>query len=112
MPLTGLMLAREAGTILAWDERNQVTLLDLRGQPRSVTRVPGRIVAGAISDDGSLIALPGEGSRLWLLGPDLETTAERQGPPDSSTLAIDPHRRFVAVASQVSLTQFYSRQGR
>ncbi len=110
-PLKGLMLAREAGTILAWDQRDQVTLPDLRGRPRSVTRVPGRIVAGAIGGDGSLIAPLGEGSRPWLLGPDLKTTAERQGPPDSSTLAIDPHGCNVAVASQGSPSQFYSRQG-
>ena len=33
-PLKGLSLAREAGTILAWDERGQLYLLDLlRGGP-------------------------------------------------------------------------------
>src|SRR4051812_49971229 len=75
-PLKGLALAREAGTILAWDERGQLYLLDLRGEHRSVGRAPGKVVAGDISDSGSLIALLGEGSRLWLYGPDLEMVAD------------------------------------
>ncbi|MHC5538443.1 hypothetical protein ACYOEI_09460, partial [Singulisphaera rosea] len=90
-PLKGLALAREAGTILAWDERDQLYLIDLLGQHRSTGIAPGRISAGAISDDGSLIALLGEGNRLWLFGADLESISDRQAPPESSTLAIDPH---------------------
>ena len=33
-PLKGLALAREAGTILAWDEGNQLYLFDVRGRAR------------------------------------------------------------------------------
>jgi hypothetical protein len=111
-PLKGLGLAREAGTILAWDEANQLYLLDLRGQHRCVSRAPDRVLAGAISDDGKVIALLGEGNRLWVFGPDLDALADRQGPPEASTVAIDPHGRYIAVGSRLCLTQFYTRHGR
>src|SRR5438270_13133344 len=80
-PLKGLALAREAATILAWDEGNQLYLLDTRGQHRSVSRAPGRIQAATISDDGSLVALLVEGSRLLLLSADLEPVSDRTAPP-------------------------------
>src|SRR3954468_4277568 len=102
-PLKGLGLAREAGTILAWDERDRVYLFDLHGGHRSATQVPDHVVAGAISDDGSLVALLGRGARLWLHGADLEVIADRQGPPEASALAVDPHGRYVAVASRLGL---------
>jgi hypothetical protein len=111
-PLLGLGLAREAGTILVWDEADGLYLLDTRGRHRSVSRAPGRVIAGAISDDGTLVALLGEGSRLWLLGPDFGMTVDRQGPPEASSLAVDPHGRYVAVASRLGLTQIYNRYGR
>ena len=56
-PLKGLSFAREAGAILAWDEGNQLYLLNARGETLSTSRVPNRILAGSISDEGSLIAL-------------------------------------------------------
>jgi hypothetical protein len=111
-PLKGLSLAREAGVILAWDERDQLYLLDLEGRHRAVSRAAERIVAGAISDDGSLVALLGAGPRLWLLRPDLSPIAERPAPPEATSLAVDPHGRYVAVASRIGLTQFTTRHGR
>ena len=57
-PLKGSSFAREAGTILAWDEGNQLYLLE---RPRRVAVVlTGAELASspaAISDEGSLIAL-------------------------------------------------------
>jgi hypothetical protein len=111
-PLKGLVLAREAATILAWDEGSQVYLLDTHGAHRSVSRAPGKIIAAAISDCGTLVALLVEGSRLLLLSADLEPVADRSGPPDAQALAIDPHGRYVLVASKISLNQFYTRYGK
>jgi hypothetical protein len=111
-PLKGLALAREAGTILAWDERDQLYLLDLRGRHRSVSRAPNRVIAGAISDNGALIALLGEGARLWLFGADLDLLADRPAPPEAATLAIDPHGRYFVVGTRLCLNQFYNRHGR
>jgi hypothetical protein len=111
-PLRGLALAREAATILAWDEGEQVYLLDTHGRHRSVSRCPGRILAAAISDDGRLIALLVEGSRLLWLSADLEPIADRSAPPDAQALAVDPHGRYVLVATRLSVNHFYTRYGR
>ena len=111
-PLKGLGLAREAGTILAWDEAGQLYLLNLRGEFRSVTRAPGKVLLAVCSDDGSRIALLGEGARLWLLDADLGVVAERPAPPDPVALAIDPHGRFVLVTSRMGLNQFFNRHGK
>lgn len=111
-PLKGMALAREAGTILAWDERGQLYLLDLLGNHRSVSRAPDRVVAGTISDNGAFIALLGEGSRLWFLGADLDMIADRPAPPDATNLAVDPHGRYLAVGSRLSMIQFYNRHGK
>ena len=111
-PLKGLGLAREAGTVFAWDEADRLYQIDLKGEYRSVSRAPGKVTAAAVSDDGSRIALLGEGSRLWLLDADLNVVAERQGPPDPLALAIDPHGRYVAVSSRLSVNHFYNRYGK
>ena len=66
-PLKGLAFAREAGSILAWDEGNQLYLLNARGETLSTSRVPNRILAGSISDEGSLIALLVEADDAGLL---------------------------------------------
>jgi hypothetical protein len=111
-PLKGLAMAREAATILAWDEGDQIYLFDTHGEHRSISRAPGKVLAATISDCGSLVAVLVEGSRLLLLSADLEPVADRSGPPDSQALAIDPHGRYVLVASRISLNQFYTRYGK
>ena len=111
-PLKGIGLAREAGLIFAWDEAQRLYLYDLAGEIREASRAPGKVLSGVVSDDGSRIVLLGEGSNLWFLDQDLQLVAERQGPPDASCVSIDPHGRFVAVATRSGLTQFYNRHGK
>lgn len=111
-PLRGLALAREAGAVFAWDEGDKVYRLDAQGTRGAVSRAPGRIIAGMVSDDGSLVALVGEGPRLWLLGPELEPIADRAAPPEPTALAVDPHGRYVAIASRLRQTQLYTRHGK
>jgi outer membrane protein assembly factor BamB len=110
-PLQGLALAREAGRIFAWDEASNLYLLDLHGQRWSAGKAPGRILAGASSDNGALIALLGEGPRLWLLSADLEPIADRPTLAEAAALAVDPHGRYVAVGSRLGQAQFYTRHG-
>jgi hypothetical protein len=108
-PLKGMALAREAGSVFAWDEADQLYRIDARGQFQSVARAPGKILHGAISDDGTLVALVGEGSRLWLLDGDFELMHDRSSIADPLSIAIDPHGRYVAVGSKMNVVQFYSR---
>ena len=113
-PLKGLAFAREAGRILAWDEGNQLYLLSAQGESLSFSRVPHRITAGAISDEGSLIALLGEGedASLLLLNGDLHIEVERPAPTEASFLTIDPHGRYVAIGSRLGAVTFLNRFGR
>ncbi len=111
-PLKGLALAREAGSVFAWDEADQLYRVDARGQFQSVARAPGKVVAGSVSDDGSLVALLGEGNRLWLLDGDFDLVHDRPAISDALSLAVDPHGRYVAVASRVNLVQFYTKHAK
>jgi hypothetical protein len=111
-PLKGLGLAREAGAILAWDDADQLYLIDLRGEFRSVARAPGKVIGAVCSDDGSRIALLGVGNRFWLLDADLGVIAERSAPPDPVAIAIDPHGRYVLITSRMGFNQFYNRHAK
>jgi hypothetical protein len=104
-----MSLAREAGSVFAWDEADQLYRIDAQGQFLSVARAPGKILHGAVSDDGSLVALLGEGSRLWLLDGDFELIHDRSSVAEPLSIAVDPHGRYVAVGSKINIVQFYSR---
>lgn len=111
-PLAGLSLAREAGMLLAWDDDDRLYVLDLNGQRRAAGRAEAKVLAAAISDDGSLVALLMQGSRLSLLGGDLEPIADRAAITEGISLAVDPHGRFAVVASKVNVVQVYNRHGK
>ncbi len=113
-PLKGMALAREAGTILAWDEGNQLYLFDVKGESLSYSRVPSRILAGTISDEGGLIALlvEGENTDLLLLDADFSVEQQRPAPSEASFVAIDPHGRYVAVGTRHNVLHLLNRFAR
>jgi hypothetical protein len=113
-PLKGVSYAREAGAILAWDDGNQLYLLDMHGETLSTSRVPNPIVAGAISDEGSLIALlcEAEDAGLLLLSADFDVQAERPAPSEATFLTIDPHGRYVAVGTRFNTLHLINRYGK
>jgi hypothetical protein len=113
-PLKGLALAHEAGTILAWDEGNQLYLLNVQGETLSCSRVPNRIQAATISDDGSLIAVLGEADEIGLLvlSADFDVQVERAAPSDATFVTIDPHGRYLAVGTRLHVLHFINRYGR
>ena len=113
-PLKGLSFAREAGTILAWDEGNQLYLLNTRGESLSTSRVPNRILTGAISDEGSLIALlvEADGVGLLILSADFDVLSQRPAPSEASFVTIDPHGRYLAIGTRHNAVHLINRHGR
>jgi hypothetical protein len=113
-PLKGLAFAREAGRILAWDEGNQLYLLNSQGESLSYSRLTGRVTAGSISDEGTLIAFleDADEPRLLLLNADFDIEVERPAPSEASFVTIDPHGRYVAIGSRVGAVSFVNRFGR
>ncbi len=111
-PLLGLSFAREGGLLLAWDDASHLYLIDSDGDRRYESRAPERILSAAISDDGSLVAVLLARSRLILLGPELEPIIERAAPSDATTLAVDPHGRFVAIATKSNETHLLNKYGK
>jgi len=113
-PLKGISLAREAGTILVWDEGNQLYLFDRDGESQSVSRVPNKIQAGTISDDGSLIALvvDADEAGLMLLDADFNVSVQRAAPSDATCMAVDPHGRYLAIGTRLNALHFVNRFGR
>ena len=111
-PLLGLSLAREAGVLLAWDEGRRLELYDYAGERVLSARAPERIVTAAISDDGGLVAVLLEGPRLLLLSGELEPMADRPTISEAHALSVDPHGRYVVVASKASQAQFYTKYGK
>ncbi len=107
-PLRGMCLAREAGAVFAWDEADQLYRVDGRGEFRSVARAPGRVVAGCVSDDGSVVALLGEGAKLWVMDGEFGLIHERGSIADAISIAVDPHGRYLAVGSKMNVVQFYT----
>src|SRR5579885_1725604 len=113
-PLKGMALAREAGTILAWDEGNQLYLFNVRGESLSYSRVPNRILAGAISDEGSAIALLIESDDVDLLLLDADFSVEQQkpAPSEATFVSLDPHGRYLAVGTRRGLLHLLNRYAR
>ncbi len=111
-PLAGLSLAREAGSLLAWDEGRNLYLLGADGTRFLAERAPAPIVSAAISDDGTLVALLLGGPRLMLLDREFGPVSDRPAPSGAASLDVDSHGRFVAIGTKSSQTAFFTRHGR
>ena len=113
-PAQRALVRDEAGRILAWDEGNQLYLLNTRGESLSTSRVPNRITTGAISDEGGLIALlvEADGPGLLLFSADFDVLSERPAPTDASFVTIDPHGRYMAVGTRHNALHLINRHGR
>jgi hypothetical protein len=111
-PLLGCSLARETTNLLAWDDARGLYIFDRHGERRSSARAPAPVAAARISDDGTLIALLVGGPRLLLLDEALAPLVDRPAPSGPLALDIDPHGRFLVVATRSAENLFYSRHGK
>ena len=111
-PLRGMALAREAEILLAWDEGDQLQLIDGSGNRLVDARAAGKILSASISDDGSLVAVLVEGPRLCLLGRELEPILDKPAIPEAASLAVETLGRYVVVGSKLNQNQIYNKHGR
>jgi hypothetical protein len=97
-PLRGLVLARETGTVLAWDVRHGLLRLDRSGALLTQATAPGALAAVACADDGSAGAAGGDKGEVWLLDAELVPRWERSLPQRVTALAVDALGQQVAAA--------------
>jgi hypothetical protein len=97
-PLRGLVLAREPGLALVWNERHRLFCVDRAGDVRAQQTAPGPISAAAAADDGSCFAVVGPKGQVWLLGPDLLPRWERSVKQRPTAVTIAPFGEQIAVA--------------
>jgi hypothetical protein len=111
-PLVGFRLAREAGLLLVWDEARSLLLLDAAGERLGSVRAPAPVLSADLSDDGALIAVLAGGPRLLLLDEELAPLADRPAPAGATVLTVDPHGRYLVVATRSGENHLYSRHGK
>jgi hypothetical protein len=109
--LRGLALAREAGTVLAWDSQGLYRFnvgggLEVRGT------APGPVTACCAADDGSGYGAVGAEGQVWLLGPDFVPRWERSQPRRPLAVALEPLGAHLAVADAGGGLSVYDPQGR
>lgn len=110
-PLAGLSLARERGTALAWNVHSSLFLFDRGGQCQARWAAAAPLSAAACSDDGTALALVGQGGEVWSLAPDLTTRWQRSVKARGSAVALDPLGQHVAVADGSGKLHLFDRHG-
>jgi hypothetical protein len=108
----GLCLAREPGTLLAWDEKNTLYLVNRAGQLHGRTRLPQAVTAAACSDDGSACAAVGARGEIWWLTPDLMPRWERMLGSRALACALDPFGQYLAVSETTGKIHWFDRTGK
>lgn len=109
--IAGMRFARESGHVLAWDVNRRAILLNRRGSLQSQSTQPSPIVAAAIADVGTAIAVAGDDAVTWLR-PDLSPRWRKQLTTKPTAIALDSHGRCVAVADAGNKLHLFDKSGR
>lgn len=110
-PSAGIALARETGSVLAWDVQRQAVLIHRSGAVVSETNRAGPIACAAISDDGSAVTVTDEQSVTWL-DRDLKPKWQKPIGAKPTAVALEALGQFVAVADAANSVQFFDSAGR
>lgn len=108
----GVALAREKGSVLAWDEKHWLHLLNGRGERQGQYRPPGKLTSACCADDGSALAAGGSQGEVWFLAPDLALRWERSLPSRVMAMALDPFGQYLAAADNRNNLHILDRTGR
>jgi hypothetical protein len=94
----GLLVAREAGWLLAWDAGNVLYLISRAGELQGRTAATASLTAACAADDGSSFASVGEHGEIRRLTPDLMSRWSGRLPHRVTACALDPFGRYLAAA--------------
>jgi hypothetical protein len=110
-PARGLCLAREKGWLLAWDEKDWLSLFAAGGTSQGQNHQPSA-VAACCADDGSALAAIGSDGKVRWLAPDLTPRWERRLAGRGVTAAMDSFGQYLAVSDAQAGLTIFDRQGR
>jgi hypothetical protein len=105
-------LAREKGSLLAWDENNWLYLLNRRGERQTQVHGTAALTAACSADDGSAYAALGSRGEVWWLAPDLMPRWQRTVPFPPLAAALDPFGQYLAVSDARGHLHLFDRNGR
>jgi hypothetical protein len=107
-----LVLAREKGWVLAWDEKDWLYLLDQNGERQAQLHFPGTLMTACCADDGSSYAAGGSRGEIYCLTPDLRQRWERSVSDPVLALAQDMFGNYLAVSDARGNLHLLDRTGR
>jgi len=108
----GLVLAREKGWLLAWDEARWLYLLHPGGRLEGQTRQGVTIAAACCADDGSALAVVGSDGEVFWLAPDLTVRWQHQLAARPVAAALDSFGQYLAVADAAGTLHVLDHLGR
>lgn len=111
-PPCGVVLAREGGRLLAWDEHHWLYLLNARGERQAQARPLGALAAACLADDGSALAVAGTRGEVGRLTPDLAPRWQRALRHPAVAVALDPFARRLAVSDARGGLSLFDGDGR
>jgi hypothetical protein len=106
-----LSLARESGSLLAWDESGSIYLVNRSGELQGRSRPVGGAVAACQAEDGSACVVIGARGEVIWLKPDLTPHWERAVPSRAVACAMDPFGHVLAVSDAASGLYLFDRTG-
>jgi hypothetical protein len=110
--LRGLVLARERGRLLAWDDNHWLYLLTHKGERQGQWHSPGELAAVCCADDGSAYAAVGTRGDIWWLAPDLMPRWQKSLPYPAVAVALDPFGQYLAVSDSRGNLRVFDQLGR
>jgi hypothetical protein len=105
-------LARERGTLLAWDENSWLYLLNRKGERQAQVHGAAALTAACAADDGSAYAALGSRGEVWWLAPDLMPRWQRTVPFPPLAASLDPLGQYLAVSDARGHLHLFDRHGR
>lgn len=108
----GLVLAREKGWVLAWDDKDWLYLFNHAGERQGQRHADAPLAAACCADDGSAYVAAGMGGEIWWLAPDLMPRWKQTVSQRIVAAALDPFGHLLAVADARGNVHIFDHKGK